>query len=202
MEKWFRKTFFVVCFGMTVALIVIIGAVLGSVISSSRDGEPDIFGFIPTIVITGSMEPNINIDSLNLYMKCDIEDIEVGDIAVFWSDEHQIDVIHRVIEITEVDGKRAVITQGDANEYPDNGYVTEDNLVGELTHTFNWSVPYVQKIMNYNRTEIDTLILTMYLLLGTIVLWAGLSCIYAMIVGCLMVFDQYHKHFKGKKIQR
>ena len=190
MERRFKKSFFVLCAGIAIALIIIIIAVLFSMHESIKNGdEPNIFGFIPTIVVTGSMEPTINVDSLNLYKTCTTDDISVGDIVVFWSDEHQVDVIHRAVEIKDINGIKSIITKGDANKAVDLGYVTNENIVGEVTHTFNWSVPYVQSIMNADRTGINSSAVTMWLIILTLGLWLILSGIYCMIVGILWLFD-------------
>ena len=201
MERKFRKHFFIAMFGIAVALFILLGAVIGSVYSSIRDGdEPNIFGFIPTVIISGSMEPTINVDSLNLYVVTDIKNIQVGDIVVFWSNEYGINIIHRAIEVREVNGEIRITTKGDANKYPDAGFVTEKNFIGELTHTFNWTVPFIQKIMTADRTEIITGELVKYLIFGTLVLWVILSGIYAVVNGVLMVFDQYYnKHRKSRR---
>ena len=200
LAKMFKKTFFIVCAGICIALFILIFYMGFTLADDLEAGEkPSIFGFTPTLVITGSMEPTINVDSLNLYIKCKAEDINVGDIVVFWSDEHQIDVIHRAIEVTEVNGNRAIVTQGDANELPDKGYVTNDNIVGRLTHTFNWSVPYVQRVMNYNRTEIDTVVLSSYLIVAVVVLWVILVGIYSMIVGLLVLIDRCYERYKSRR---
>ena len=87
-------------------------------------------------VVTGSMEPTIKEGALIVNKAVDIEDVEVGDIICFRSQDSYMlgqSITHRVIEIKEgKDGTRYLETRGDANTASDGHYVTSSNLIGEV----------------------------------------------------------------------
>ena len=79
--------------------------------SLTGNALPMPFGFGTAIVLTGSMEPTLEIDDL-IFVKSQ-ESYDVDDVVVFQSGS--MVVVHRIISI---DGTM-VITQGDANNAPD-----------------------------------------------------------------------------------
>ena len=95
------------------------------------------FGYTARIVVSGSMEPTIKINTVNIIKMCDADDIDNGDIICYKYDR---DIIHRVIDIKEgEDGELVFNTQGDANSLPDGVEVTDDMIVGKVVCTLNWS---------------------------------------------------------------
>ena len=60
------------------------------------------------------------------------ENTEIGDVLVFQSAGMNLDepIIHRVVDIKD-DGEWAAMTKGDHNAIADNGYVTEERIVGK-----------------------------------------------------------------------
>ena len=58
-----------------------------------------IFGYTPTIVMSGSMEPTLKVYSINIIKQCDIQDVKEKDIIVFRNEVRGINVIHRAFEI-------------------------------------------------------------------------------------------------------
>ncbi|MEN2999012.1 MAG: signal peptidase I [Acidilobaceae archaeon] len=65
----------------------------------------------------GSMEPSLHSGDLVFIIKSD--DVRRGDIIVFRSGEGY--VIHRVVDVYSLDGKKCYVTQGDNNSFPDLG---------------------------------------------------------------------------------
>lgn len=101
----------------------------------SNDKSKNIFGYTARIVITGSMEPNIKINSLNIIKKCDINDICEDDIICF---NYGSDIIHRVIKVTNNDSGDIILhTKGDANDNADSIEINSDMIVGKVVYTFN-----------------------------------------------------------------
>ena len=80
--------------------------------SLTGNAMPMPFGFGAAIVLSGSMEPTLSVDDL-IFVK-EQESYAVDDVVVFQNGG--ILVVHRIIEMKE-DG--LVITQGDANNAPD-----------------------------------------------------------------------------------
>lgn len=90
------------------------------------------FGVGAAIVLTGSMEPTLNVNDLVIVKKTD--NIEIGDIVVFQQGNDLI--IHRVIE-KNVEENR-IVTKGDANNV-DDGNIPMSAVKGKLS----FSVPFV-----------------------------------------------------------
>lgn len=99
---------------------------------TSEDKISDIGGFLPLIVLTDSMYPTIQSGDLVICKTAEAEDIQVGDVIAYFDPAGNGDnvVTHRVIEVTNENGKLAFRTQGDANNTPDESAVPSDSLVG------------------------------------------------------------------------
>lgn len=76
-------------------------------------------------VITESMEPAIEKDSIVVIKKCDIDSIKENDIICFKYGDN--DIIHRVMSI---DKNKEIQTKGDNNKRNDDILVSSDMLVG------------------------------------------------------------------------
>ena len=60
---------------------------VGSRMYSEKTGQkPTIFGYTPTIVVSGSMLPTLQIYSINIIKNCYTSDVYKGDIIGYWSD--------------------------------------------------------------------------------------------------------------------
>ena len=98
-----------------VTLMVVILLINGYLLASKlifRNDLPKVFGYAQIIVISGSMQPAINVGDL-LIIKEQIS-YQANDIITFHSDQNL--VTHRVIEVSN-DG---INTQGDANNVADD----------------------------------------------------------------------------------
>lgn len=93
---------------------------------------PQIGGYCPLIVLTGSMEPKISSGDLIICKQIDGKDVKKGDIIAFFDpDGNGTSVLtHRVVEVIEEDGKLSFRTKGDANNTEDQKPVAADKLVG------------------------------------------------------------------------
>ena len=112
--------------------ILIINCIL-IVKSFTSDEVPNVAGTLPLIVLTDSMYPLIESGDLIICHTEQPENIQVDDVISFFdpaSNGSSI-VTHRVIEITEKDGKIAWRTKGDNNNTEDRLPVTEDKLVAK-----------------------------------------------------------------------
>ena len=105
--------------------------------------DKGIFGFTTRIVVTGSMEPTIQTNSLNVIRLCSIDDIEANDIICF---NYGQDITHRVLEKTVNDSGVTILhTKGDANDAADSIEVNDDMLVGKVIKTFNGTSSIIEK---------------------------------------------------------
>ena len=94
----------------------------------------------PLVVVTsGSMEPTFERGHLLVLQSKAPQDIYVGDVVVYNAAWHTgAPVVHRVIQIENVSGEYRYYTQGDANDIPDQGYRTYDDIVGVVVLEIPW----------------------------------------------------------------
>ena len=88
------------------------------------------------VVVSGSMEPAFYRGDIVLVEKADFlgihefdpKDVKIGDVVVYdaaWFDQP---VIHRVINIVDVNGTTMYVIKGDNNKSPDPYYVKADQI--------------------------------------------------------------------------
>ncbi len=104
-------------------------------ISSARGNVPYIAGYRVLRVISNSMKPTIKDGTCIIIQKVDAQDVQVGDIITFVSNDPQIKGFyntHRVYEIQEdeISHEPIFVTKGDANDYPDAYTVDASQVVG------------------------------------------------------------------------
>jgi signal peptidase len=122
--------------GLVVSLILlpilIINITLITKSYLNTDKVPSVGGYLPLIVLTDSMYPNIQSGDLIICREADASSVQVGDVIAFFdpAGNGTSVVSHRVTEIIEEDGELAFRTQGDANDAEDEASVPAENLVG------------------------------------------------------------------------
>lgn len=89
------------------------------------------------VVATESMTGEINKGDAVLYRRYESDPIEEGQIIVF--ERNKTKVIHRVVDIQNIDGVLRYYTKGDANEKNDAGYVTDAEIIGLTDH----KIPFI-----------------------------------------------------------
>ena len=101
---------------------------------------PDFFGYKSFSIVSGSMEPTININDIVIIKNAEINDIRINDIITFKNENETI--THRVIDIRVEDGNLIYTTKGDSNEVTDieevrfeqieGKYVTKISKIGKI----------------------------------------------------------------------
>jgi signal peptidase len=105
------------------------------------------------VVVSGSMEPVFYRGDIVAIEKADFfgihefnpEDVKVGDIVVYNAEWYDQPVIHRVINIKEVNGTTMYEIKGDNNNRSDPYYVSPDQITAKVI-TFGdspVSIPYI-----------------------------------------------------------
>ena len=99
---------------------------------TNKDAVPSFGGLFPLIVLTDSMYPDIQSGDLILCKQVDPEAVAVDDVISFFdpAGNGSSIVTHRVVEVTEEDGRLAFRTKGDANNVEDKALVPADKVVG------------------------------------------------------------------------
>lgn len=122
----------------SLALVIAVVLCLTVVVQVTTNGYVQIGGYSLFRVITGSMEPEIPVNSLLICKKTPIEQVAVGDIVCFKSLNPKIlgsVVTHRVVSVSKEEGKTMLETKGDANLTADVEWVDQTNLIGKVNYS-------------------------------------------------------------------
>lgn len=113
-----------------------------------------LFGYQIYDVVSGSMEPEIPVDSV-VYVKETLpEEIKEGDVAAFRSSGSVI--IHRIVEKRIVEGQ--FITKGDANTQVDIEKIPYDAMIGVVT----FHIPFLGVVMTVLTSNVGKAYLICY----------------------------------------
>lgn len=128
-HKIFTILGIVLCVILIPMLIINLTLIAKSYIN--KDEVPDIGGYMPLIVLTQSMYPEIDSGDLIICQTIDADEVKVGDVISFFdpAGNGTSVVTHRVIEIINEDGKISFRTKGDFNNTEDKDPVPEDKLI-------------------------------------------------------------------------
>ena len=102
---------------------------------------PNIFGYKPLIVLSGSMQPTYKEKSVVYYKEVKREDIKTGDIITFKGNKNEL-ISHRVVSIEN----DSFITKGDANKVNDADIVNYKDICGK---NMNFNILYVGYYINF-----------------------------------------------------
>jgi signal peptidase len=107
-------------------------------------GIPRIAGATPYTVLTGSMSPGMPPGTLVVVRPAD--QIGIGEVVTYQLESGKPAVVtHRVVSVAPgADGKTMFQTQGDANDVPDESWVSEDQIRGVRWY----SVPFLGHVNN------------------------------------------------------
>lgn len=97
-----------------------------------KEQNLDFFGFQTYIVLTGSMQPNINIGDVVIVKKKPINEINVGDIITFKPNGQEATVTHRIVAKLEDENKTIFKTKGDNNNAQDPDNIEIEDIQGVM----------------------------------------------------------------------
>lgn len=98
-------------------------------------------------VLSGSMEPVLNVGGLVVIRPAVAQEIKTWDVISFKLPGIDTPICHRVIGIQEKDGQRIFQTKGDANEEPDQDLVPASSVTGKAV----FYTPYVGRLAEVSR---------------------------------------------------
>ena len=93
-----------------------------------------LFPFQPSVIISGSMRPLLDIGDIVIVAKVPAEVIQLGDV-IQYRRSAEMNIMHRVIKVTTAGGTKYFITKGDANDSADADPVNPQNVVGKIVLT-------------------------------------------------------------------
>ena len=111
------------------------------IIAASAISVPKLFGIMPFITLSGSMEPGIPTGSV-VFIDTKDKNVHEGDIIAFKSGDGQgATVTHRAVKISE-DG--TITTKGDNNEVEDLASLNPEHVIGK----YKFCIPKIGKILS------------------------------------------------------
>lgn len=122
--------FFSVLFFSIITLIILLFIFIIVKAKLHPNDIPDIFGYKPLIVMSGSMETKIYKGDLVIVKEVDPLSLKKNDIIAFRNSDNTV-TTHRIKRITEINNKSAFITRGDNNNTDDEGYVYPEKVEGK-----------------------------------------------------------------------
>ncbi len=137
---------------LRITLLVLLATVIGlnvyamNAASLAGNAVPMPFGFGASVVLSGSMEPELSTGDLIFIVERD--SYREDEIVVY--QDGDMPVAHRILSITEDE----VITQGDANNSEDAPF-HPDRIKGEVV----FAIPLVGYLVNLIKTPIGTLVI-------------------------------------------
>jgi len=165
------ETFRYILIGLILAVVLNFG--LGQVLGAER----------PVMaVVSSSMEPTLYRGDLVVIKGVNPDDIQVGDIIVYYNRFKHIPVVHRVVDIQIIDGKRYFITKGDndfTNPLPDQDpraglapLLSDDDIRGRVIF---WipklglvKVYFIDIVAKYGIVKAGVLLLVVFIAIGII----------------------------------
>jgi len=162
-----------------------------------------LLGFTPTIIASGSMTPALNPGDIALIIKAPTSTIKIGDIIQYQTAETP--TIHRVIDIYTQGGSLWFVTQGDANNAPDNP-VNERYVMGKIVFTIpqlGWVSIALKEIAANTYTFLTTTLPQALTNIGSLIITNGVFIISALAFttySYLLLTYRDYKRKGGKKI--
>lgn len=134
MKSTKQKTLFIIGTILCIILLPILIINLTLIVKSytNADEVPSVGGYFPMIVLTDSMDPEIQSGDLIFCHTVEAEAVQVGDIISFYDPmgSGSTVVTHRVMEIKDEGTGRSFITKGDNNNTEDQMPVQAEDVIG------------------------------------------------------------------------
>ena len=167
---------------LIVAALLLYYFVATRIYASKGSGYEPKFGLYT--IISGSMTPNINVYDVVVDIRVDNpEDIEIGDVITFYSDDPQVGggtITHRVISIVkDENGEYSYQTKGDYNLIEDESLVEFEDIVGKVA----LRIPQLGRVQFFFFFSMGWL---------TIIL----------VIALLVIFNSFRKLYKLKQEQK
>ncbi len=123
----------------------VMGALIGVALLVAAATAPALLGYHTYIVYGGSMGEGLPQGSAAVSKATSAQELSVGDIIARRVSPDSPVVLHRIVDITVVDGQRLFVTQGDANATPDPDPVAFEGTGDRVVY----SVPFAGYLLDY-----------------------------------------------------
>ncbi len=105
------------------------------------------------LVESGSMEQAIKTGSIVIVKP--VSDYQIGDVITFKADELRDSVTHRIVDMEIIEGQSLYITQGDANNAPDQKKVETGEIIGKVLI----DIPYLGYVVSEARKPLGFMLI-------------------------------------------
>ena len=130
-KKWYQKVSNWI-FGIVVVILLGILAINIHITLQAKQNEdvvPNVFGYKPFIVLSGSMEKEIHKGDLIITKMIEPETLKISDVIAFRDNENTV-TTHRIIDIVEKNNNTYFVTKGDNNNSQDQNLVEYKDVEG------------------------------------------------------------------------
>ncbi len=135
--------------------------------NTNPDAVPDVFGYKPMIVLSGSMETSIYAGDLVFVKVVDTSTLKENDVIAFRNEANTV-TTHRIIDIVYEEGQKYFKTKGDNNNAEDANLVAMDDVEG----VYSWRIPGLGNFLMFMQQPIGlALVLLVILVIGLAVLY-------------------------------
>lgn len=130
-KKWYKDITNWLFILLLIVLIPILVVNIYIMIQAKNDKDvvPNVFGYKPFIVLSGSMETQIHVGDLIITKIIDPSELNVDDVIAFRDEENTV-TTHRIIDIIDKDGVTYFVTKGDNNDSQDQNLVEYKDVEG------------------------------------------------------------------------
>lgn len=136
-----KKTFATIIYIILIPIIFYNTMIIVQAVTNAKE-TPSVFGIKTFVIISGSMEPSLEIGDIVVIKKVDEEDLKEGDVISFRNGESII--THRINKIiVDKNGIKQYETKGDNNNISDKSFVKYEEIEGKLFS----KIPYAGKMV-------------------------------------------------------
>lgn len=130
-KKWYQKISNWIFIAVLLILLPILVTNLYIMFQANNDKDkvPNILGYKPFIVLSGSMETEIRVGDMIITKMIDPKTLKKDDVIAFRDHENTV-TTHRIIEVLEKDGEKYFVTKGDNNDSQDENLVEYKDVEG------------------------------------------------------------------------
>ena len=131
--------------GVRLLAYAVMGALIGVALLVAAAIAPTLFGYHTYIIYGSSMGEGLPQGSAAVSKATSAQELSVGDIIARRVSPDSPAVLHRIVDVTVVDGQRLFVTQGDANATPDPEPVILEGTGDRVVY----SVPFAGYLLDY-----------------------------------------------------
>ena len=149
-KKYLKKLIYIL---LIILLIYNVTIIVKTIINPGE--TPSFLGTKSYVIVSGSMEPNLEIGDIVLVHETEEKELKVDDVISYR--KQQVVITHRIIEIDEEN--KCYVTKGDNNNTKDLGCVEIDDIEGKVYKV----IPKVGKVLLFlQRREVIFFVIIMY----------------------------------------